>query len=48
MNTIINKINGIIENRFISNAEIIAKRLYPRPYFLEEENGGDDEPILFI
>ena len=48
MNKIINKINGIIGNRFISNAEIVAGRLYPRPYFLEKENGGDDEPILFI
>lgn len=48
MRKIINKINGIIGRRYINNTEAVARRLYPRPYFLEKENGGDDEPVLYI
>lgn len=48
MKNIITRINNILENNYMSNAEKIARRLYPRPYFLEEEKGGEDEPILYI
>lgn len=44
----IERINQIFQNNFINNIIQINRKLYPNPYFLEEENRTDDEPILFI
>ncbi|MGY5355330.1 hypothetical protein [Wenyingzhuangia sp. IMCC45467] len=42
------RINEIFENNFISNINLINRRLYPRPYLFDEEISEEDEPILFI
>ncbi|NJB81293.1 hypothetical protein [Wenyingzhuangia aestuarii] len=44
----IKRINQIFQNNFTNNLSQINRKLYPKPYFLEEETTEDGEPILFI